>query len=110
VAPARTRRRRARAWLKSAAIAFGVASALLAAGLLDREAGIGRWLDLRRDAAAAQRRIEAARVRIDRREAEAAALRDDPVALEAAIREDLGLARPGEWVVREEVDTSLRNP
>jgi cell division protein FtsB len=82
----------------------------LAAGLLDRDAGIGRWLALRRDAAAAQRRIEATQLRIDHREAQAAALRDDPVAVEAAIREDLGLARPGEWVVREEFDTSLRNP
>jgi cell division protein FtsB len=38
--------------------------------------------------------------RIESREGEAAALRSDPLALERAIREDLGLARPGETVVR----------
>jgi cell division protein FtsB len=87
-----------------------VASGLFAAGLLDRENGAGRLLDLRRDAALARERIEATRVRAERREAEAAALHSDPVAIEAAIREDLRLARPGEWVVREEGGTSLRNP
>jgi cell division protein FtsB len=92
------------------AIVALVACALFAAGLLDRDAGVGRWLDLRRDAAAAEARIRAERARIATREAEATALRDDPIATETAIREDLGLARPGEWVVREEGDTTLRNP
>jgi cell division protein FtsB len=106
----RAKKRRARELIRSAAIAAAVAGALLALGLLDRDMGIDRWLDLRRDAAAAEARIAAARARIAAREAEAAALRDDPVAIEAAIRKDLGLARPGEWVVREEADTNLRNP
>jgi cell division protein FtsB len=96
--------------MKTAAIAIAVAAGLLAAGLLDRDTGVGRWLDLRRDASSAEARIEATRARIAAREAEAAGLRDDPVAIEAAIREDLGLARPGEWVVREEGFTNLRNP
>ena len=106
----RAKKRRVRGWLRSAALAAAVALTLLAAGLLDRESGISRWLDLRRDAADAHQRIEATQARIERREAEAASLRSDPVAIEAAIREDLRLARPGEWVVREEGDTSLRNP
>lgn len=99
-----------RSFLKSAAIAVAIALGLLAAGFLDRDTGVGRWIDLRRDAAEAQRRIESSQARIERREAEAAALRDDPIAIEAAIREDLGLARPGEWIVREAGSTSLRNP
>jgi cell division protein FtsB len=96
--------------VKFAAIVLLVAGGLLAAGLLDRDTGVGRWLDLRRDRAIQHERIEATQARIERREAEAAALRDDPVAIEAAIREDLLLARPGEWVVREEGSTNLRNP
>jgi cell division protein FtsB len=96
--------------LKNAAIALAVAGGLLAAGFLDRDTGVGRWLDLRRDAATAEARIQATQARISAREAEAAALRGDPIAIEAAIREDLGLARPGEVVVREEPITNLRNP
>jgi cell division protein FtsB len=99
-----------RGFLKSAGVAVAVASGMLAAGLLDRDTGVGRWLDLRRDTAAAEARIRAARARIAAHELEAAALRRDPVAIEAAIREDLRLARPGEWVVREEGVPSLRNP
>ncbi len=110
VPSARAKKRRLRGLLKNAAIALAVAVGLLAAGMLDRDTGVGRWLDLRRDAATAEARIEATRARIQAREAEAAALREDPVAIEAAIREDLGLARPGEWVVREEPFTNLRNP
>jgi len=106
----RAKRRRSRELLKSAAIATAVAAGLLAAGLLDHDTGVGRWLDLRRDASSAEARIEATRARIAAHEAEAAGLRDDPVAIEGAIREDLGLARPGEWVVREEGLTNLRNP
>ena len=106
----RAKKRRVRGFVKSAAISIAVAALLLAAGFIDRDTGVGRWLDLRRDASIAEARIEATRARIAAREAEAAGLRDDPVALEAAIRADLGLARPGEWVVREEGLTNLRNP
>jgi cell division protein FtsB len=108
--PARAKRRRARSALRSALIALTVAGGLLAAGFLDRDTGVGHWLDLRRDASAAKARIGAIEARIASHESEAAALERDPVAIEAAIREDLGLARPGEWVVREEGGPSLRNP
>jgi len=106
----RAKRRRWRGIVRSTLISLAVASALLAAGLLDRNTGVGHWLDLRRDLAAARARIAQLEARITAREAEAQALRDDPVAVEAAIREDLRLARPGEWVVREEGLTNLRNP
>ena len=72
--------------------------------------GVGHWLDQRRDLAAARARIAQLEARIAAREDEARALRDDPLAQEAAIRKDLGLARPGAWVVREEGLTNLRNP
>jgi cell division protein FtsB len=91
-------------------IVLAVAGGLLAVGLLDPFKGLRHWFDSRRDVAAAKARIGKSQARIASLEAEADALRDDPVAIEAAIREDLLLARPGEWVVREEVGPSLRNP
>jgi cell division protein FtsB len=96
--------------LRGFLIVVGVAGSLLGAGFLDRETGVGHWLDLRRDAAAAKERIRAIEARIASHEREAAALEKDDLAIEAAIRGNLGLARPGEWVVREEGSTSLRNP
>lgn len=100
----------ARGFVANTLIVGVVAVGLLVAGLLNRDTGAGHWLDLRRDAASAKRRIAEIEARTAAHEAEAAALRSDPLAIEAAIREDLGLARPGEWVVREEGLTSLRNP
>lgn len=101
---------RARGAARGVCIAVAVGVALLAAGFLDRDTGLGHWLDLRRDLAAANARIAALRASIAAREDEARALREDPLAIEAAIRSDLGLARPGEWVVRDQELTSLRNP
>ena len=109
-APARAKKKRARGIARNALIVVGVAAALLAAGFLDRDAGVGHWLDLRRDATAAKGRIAESEARIRAHQVESAGLRNDPLAIEAAIREDLGLARPGEWVVREKDLTSLRNP
>jgi len=110
-APAeRVKRKRLRGVFRFALISTAIAGALLAAGLLDRNTGVGHWLDLRRDLAVARARIAELEARIAARELEARALREDPVALEAAIRRDLGVARPGEWVVREEGLTNLRNP
>lgn len=106
----RAKRRRWRGVVRSALISLAVASALLVAGLLDRNTGVGHWLDLRRDLATARGRIAELEARIAARESEANALREDPLAVEAAIRKDLGLARPDEWVVREEGLTNLRNP
>jgi cell division protein FtsB len=75
------------------AVAAGVA-------LADEETGVRTWLELRADLVVAKTRAAELEARIGRREAEATALRSDPLALEHAIREDLGLARPGETVVR----------
>ena len=101
---------RARGVARSALIALSVAATLLAVGFLDRDAGVRHWLDLRRDVREGKARIAELEARIAAREAEAEALRTDPLATEAAIRADLRLARPGEWVVRDEGLTNLRNP
>jgi cell division protein FtsB len=110
VSSERAKKRRTRGVVKSTLVVVAVAGGLLAVGFLDRDTGVGHWLDLRRDAAAAKARIGEVEARIAGRESEARALAHDPVAIEAAIREDLGLARPGEWVVRERGASTLRNP
>jgi cell division protein FtsB len=110
VSSERARRRRARRLGKSLAIVAAVSGGLLAAGYLASDNGVRRLFHLRREVSVARERIRATEARIEAREAEADALREDPLAIEAAIREDLGLARPGEWVLLEERDTSLRNP
>ncbi len=68
--------------------------------LLDRDAGLGTWLEL-----SSEYRIQAARIdrlegEIERLRHEVEALESDPFALERAIREDLDLAKPGEVIVR----------
>jgi len=85
-----------REWVIGAAIvgaAVGVAVA-------DDSAGIRTWRQVRQDLRVAEARVAELEARIEVREGEAAALKSDPLALERAIREDLGLARPGEIVVR----------
>lgn len=77
--------------------------ALAAVGLwalLDEENGIRRWLALRQELARSEDRIAARRGEIAELRAEADALRNDPLAIEAAIREELGLAKPDEIVIR----------
>jgi cell division protein FtsB len=96
-------------------IAPAILAAALAIAALDGESGIPAWLRLRDDLGAARERIEGLRAEAEALEAQAAALRSDPFAIESAIREDLGFARPGETVVRiarprGPGDTSLRNP
>jgi cell division protein FtsB len=84
------------AW--TAAIAVFVAATGIA--LLDTEAGIRTWLDLREEARVSGARIDALEREVERLTTEIDALESDELALERAIREDLELARPGEWVVR----------
>lgn len=92
-------------WISGAILAFALALALA-----DGDAGIGTWLRLRGELRASQARIAVLQAHIERREQEAARLRDDDAAIEAAIREDLGLTRPGETVVRFPDPSSQRIP
>jgi cell division protein FtsB len=75
----------------------------LAAGgwsAVDERSGLPAWRRLRADLVAARTRIEILRGEIEALRREAEALESDELALERAIREDLGLARPGESVIR----------
>jgi cell division protein FtsB len=77
---------------------------------VDPETGIRKWLGLREDLAAAQSRIAALQGAVASLDNQAGLLAADPLAIEAAIREDLGLARPGDTVVilREGAGDALR--
>jgi cell division protein FtsB len=80
--------------------AIAVLVAAMGIALLDAEAGIETWLDLREEAQISRGRIQALEQEVERLANEIEALDSDALALERAIREDLELARPGEWVVR----------
>ncbi len=83
---------------------FWLVPALLAAALVDAsfdwDSGVPAWLRLSGELQQAQARIDGLRSEIDDLREQSQVLRDDPFAIERAIREDLGLARPGELVVR----------
>jgi len=93
-------------------IAPAIVAAALAVAALDADRGIPAWLRLRADLDSARERMGALREEIEASERDAAALRDDGFAVEAAIRRDLGFAKPGETVVRtlRHSDSSLRIP
>jgi cell division protein FtsB len=77
-----------------------VALAAIGGSAVDESSGLPTWRRLRDDLAAARARIEMLRGEIEALRREAEALEGDELALESAIREDLGLARPGESVIR----------
>ena len=79
-------------------MAIWAAAAVLA--VVDGEAGVGAWLDLRERAQQSRARVAGLEREVERLSAEVEALHNDPLAVERAIREDLELARPGESVVR----------
>ncbi|MDX1649902.1 MAG: septum formation initiator family protein [Myxococcota bacterium] len=85
----------ARLWIVPAVLA-----AAFAAAWLDEDAGLRTWARLRTDLRAAETRMADLRAEIAELERRASALADDAFAQERAIRAELGLARPGETVVR----------
>jgi len=78
--------------------------ALLSAALIyisvDRGAGLSTWMRDRDALANSEEQIAQLEAEIVRLKAEVDRLERDPFAIEQAIREDLGLARAGETVVR----------
>ena len=95
--------------LRELVIGAAVAAAAIGVAVADDSTGVRTWLELREDVRVAKARVAELEARIESRESEAEALRSDPSALEQAIREDLGLARPGETVVRG-LSGTPRNP
>lgn len=91
---------------------LGFVALACALAWLDDDAGVRQWSRLRAELGEAQARIAQISARVAEREAAAAQLRDDPLALERAIREELRLAKPGETVliVPEADAPTPRNP
>ena len=85
-----------RGWLWIPALA----GAALAIAVLDGDSGLGTWLRLRADLAAAESRIAEIRDQTEALERRAEALENDEFAIERAIREDLEYARRGETLLR----------
>ena len=80
-----------------------LAFAAAGAAALDERTGVPAWRRLRDDLTAVNARIEILRGDIAALRGEVLALESDSFAVERAIREDLGLAQPGESVVRLDV-------
>ena len=72
----------------------------LAIALLDGDSGLGTWLRLRADLAAAESRMAQIRDETETHERRADALESDEFAIERAIREELEYARRGETLLR----------
>ena len=81
-------------------IALAIVASAVGVAVADANSGIRTWLQVRRDLAVAQARVAELEKRVESREGGTESLRNDPLARERAIREDLGLAKPGEIVVR----------
>jgi cell division protein FtsB len=81
-------------------LAFGIVLAAAAWAAVDPNAGVRTWWELREQLHEAEARAAGLRAERSKLESEADRLQRDPLALEAAIRSDLGLARPGETIVR----------
>jgi hypothetical protein len=77
-----------------------VLGAVVGIAVADSESGIPMWFRLRDDVAEAAERVQLLARRNAALRDQIQALQGEPFALERAIREDLGLARPGEVVVR----------
>lgn len=81
-------------------LTFAFAVCILLFGLFGDEHGLRAVLQARREAQALSARIETLRAENARLRQRADALRSDPVAIETAARETLGLVRGDEVVVR----------
>ena len=81
-------------------IAPAIIAAAMAFALIDTGSGVPAWLRMRADLHSAQQRMAGLEREIAEAEAESGSLGEDSFAIERAIREDLGLARPGEMVMR----------
>lgn len=80
-------------------IAAGIVAAAVAAAALDGDAGLRSWWRVSSELDATRERVAGLQGEVRALRSEAEALRSEGFALEAAIREDLGLARPGETVL-----------
>ena len=82
-------------WLVAAVTVLGIVLVLI-----DEKSGVAEWQRLRSELAVSQARIEELSARAETLREQITELEQDPFAVERAIREELGLVRPGERLVR----------
>lgn len=92
--------------MKLLALGMFVIAAIALSAMLDPESGLEIWLELRRDLAVSDTRVERLVRENDALRGEIATLESEPDAIDRAIREELDLALPGEVVVRFEAPQS----
>lgn len=86
--------------MKALSLATILIAAFVVSAMLDQDSGLEIWLELRRDLAVSNERVEQLVRENGALENEIAILESEPDALDRAIREELDLAMPGEVVVR----------
>jgi cell division protein FtsB len=72
---------------------------VLAQAVLDRESGVRQWLHLHRELADSEQRIARLRIEVEELRREAEQLEAGGFTAERAVREELGLVRPGQTLV-----------
>jgi cell division protein FtsB len=92
--------------VKLLALGMFVIAAMALSAMLDPESGLEIWLELRRDLAVSDTRVERLVRENEALRGEIATLESEPDAIDRAIREELDLALPGEVVVRFEAPPS----
>mgnify|MGYP000266773502 CR=1 FL=1 len=92
--------------MKLLALGMFVIAAMALSAMLDPGNGLKIWLELRRDLAVSDARVERLLRENEALRGEIATLESEPDAIDRAIREELDLALPGEVVVRFEAPPS----
>ncbi len=86
--------------MRALAIGTVLIAVVVFSALWSEQTGLGTWYALRSDLEQAQSRVADLARENESLRREVAALEASPDSVESAIREDLGLARPGEVIVR----------
>lgn len=95
--------------MKALSLGTFVIVAIAVSAMLDQDTGLQIWLELRRDLAVSNVRVEQLVRENEALRGEIETLESEPAAIDRAIREELDLVLPGEVVVRFEPSaTTLR--
>lgn len=95
--------------MKALSLGTFVIVAIAVSAMLDQDTGLQIWLELRRDLAVSNVRVEQLVRENEALRGEIETLESEPAAIDRAIREELDLVLPGEVVVRFEPSaTALR--
>lgn len=86
--------------MRALAVGMILIAIVVFSALRSEQTGLGIWYELRNDLQGARSRVADLARENEALRREIAALEASPDAVESAIREDLGLVRPGEILVR----------